>query len=90
MVAIMGTSICHMVLGERTGTVEGKCGVVVDGIVPGLFGFEAGQSVERLASGQEPQLDVTPIDHRSTSLLAGVHGPNARISAGGRRESKPR
>ena len=44
MVAIMGTSICHMVLGERTATVEGMCGVVEDGIVPGLFGFEAGQS----------------------------------------------
>ncbi|HEX6209094.1 MAG TPA: ribulokinase [Actinomycetota bacterium] len=44
MVAIMGTSICHMVLGEATATVEGMCGVVEDGIVPGLFGFEAGQS----------------------------------------------
>jgi L-ribulokinase len=44
MVAIMGTSICHMVLGDRTETVEGMCGVVEDGIIPGLFGFEAGQS----------------------------------------------
>jgi L-ribulokinase len=44
MVAIMGTSICHMVLGTRTAEVEGMCGVVEDGIIPGLFGFEAGQS----------------------------------------------
>jgi L-ribulokinase len=44
MVAIMGTSICHMVLGDRTATVEGMCGVVEDGIIPGSFGFEAGQS----------------------------------------------
>jgi L-ribulokinase len=44
MVAIMGTSICHMVLGDRSAAVEGMCGVVEDGIVPGLFGFEAGQS----------------------------------------------
>ena len=44
MVAIMGTSICHMLLGEELATVEGMCGVVEDGIVPGLFGFEAGQS----------------------------------------------
>jgi L-ribulokinase len=44
MVAIMGTSICHMVLGSETATVEGMCGVTEDGIVPGLFGFEAGQS----------------------------------------------
>jgi L-ribulokinase len=44
MVAIMGTSICHMVLGDRAAVVEGICGVVEDGIIPGLFGFEAGQS----------------------------------------------
>jgi L-ribulokinase len=44
MVMIMGTSICHMVLGEKERRVEGMCGVVEDGIIPGLFGFEAGQS----------------------------------------------
>lgn len=44
MVAVMGTSICHMVLGDRPAVVEGMCGVVEDGILPGLFGFEAGQS----------------------------------------------
>ena len=44
MVAIMGTSICHIVLGDRPAVVEGMCGVVEDGVVPGLYGFEAGQS----------------------------------------------
>ena len=44
MVAIMGTSICHMVLGATLSEVPGMCGVVEDGIIPGLFGFEAGQS----------------------------------------------
>ncbi len=44
MVMVMGTSTCHMVLGERSAQVEGMCGVVEDGILPGLFGFEAGQS----------------------------------------------
>jgi L-ribulokinase len=44
MVMIMGTSICHMLLGEQERRVEGMCGVVEDGIIPGLFGFEAGQS----------------------------------------------
>jgi L-ribulokinase len=44
MVAIMGTSTCHMVLGRDQASVEGMCGVVEDGIVPGLFGYEAGQS----------------------------------------------
>jgi L-ribulokinase len=44
MVAIMGTSICHMVLGAQEQLVPGICGYVEDGIIPGLFGFEAGQS----------------------------------------------
>ena len=44
MVMIMGTSICHMLLGKEEQSVEGMCGVVEDGIIPGLFGFEAGQS----------------------------------------------
>jgi len=44
MVMIMGTSICHMVLGTQQRMVPGMCGVVEDGIVPGLFAYEAGQS----------------------------------------------
>jgi L-ribulokinase len=44
MVMIMGTSTCHMVMGETLQEVEGMCGVVRDGIVPGLYGYEAGQS----------------------------------------------
>ncbi len=44
MVMIMGTSICHMVIGETEEIVPGMCGVVMDGILPDLPGFEAGQS----------------------------------------------
>jgi L-ribulokinase len=44
MVMIMGTSICHMVLGENEEIVPGMCGVVIDGILPDMPGFEAGQS----------------------------------------------
>ncbi|HTV56579.1 MAG TPA: ribulokinase [Terriglobia bacterium] len=44
MVMIMGTSICHMLLGEDKRMVEGMCGTVEDGVVPGLWGYEAGQS----------------------------------------------
>lgn len=44
MVMIMGTSICHMVLGKEEHIVPGMCGYVEDGIIPGYFGYEAGQS----------------------------------------------
>lgn len=44
MVMIMGTSTCHILLGDEEKVVEGMCGVVEDGVIPGLFGYEAGQS----------------------------------------------
>lgn len=43
MFLIMGTSTCHMLMHEKEVLVEGISGVVEDGIVPGLFGYEAGQ-----------------------------------------------
>jgi L-ribulokinase len=44
LVAIMGTSTCHVVNGAELREVPGMCGVVDGGIVPGLWGYEAGQS----------------------------------------------
>ncbi|MGR6974157.1 ribulokinase [Streptomyces cynarae] len=44
MVAIMGTSTCHVMSSDQHGTVPGMCGVVDGGILPGLWGYEAGQS----------------------------------------------
>lgn len=44
MLMIMGTSTCHLVLGDEEKIVPGMCGVVEDGIIPGFHGYEAGQS----------------------------------------------
>ena len=44
MLAIMGTSTCHMLISDKEVKVPGICGVVEDGILPGFFGYEAGQS----------------------------------------------
>lgn len=44
LVMAMGTSICSLLLGEEEKEVEGMCGVVEDGIIPGFYGYEAGQS----------------------------------------------
>jgi L-ribulokinase len=44
MVAIMGTSTCHIMNGETLREVPGMCGVVDGGITPGSWGYEAGQS----------------------------------------------
>ena len=44
MVAIMGTSTCHVMVSDVLNDVPGMCGVVKGGIVPGALGYEAGQS----------------------------------------------
>jgi L-ribulokinase len=44
MVAIMGTSTCHVMNSDVLREVPGMCGVVDGGIVAGLYGYEAGQS----------------------------------------------
>ena len=44
MLAVMGTSTCHVMNGDRLAEVPGMCGVVENGIVQGLWGYEAGQS----------------------------------------------
>ena len=44
MLAIMGTSTCHVMSSATLAEVPGMCGVVDGGIVAGLWGYEAGQS----------------------------------------------
>jgi L-ribulokinase len=44
MVAIMGTSTCHVMNYDRLSEVPGICGAVDGGIVAGLWGYEAGQT----------------------------------------------
>jgi L-ribulokinase len=44
LLAIMGTSTCHVMNGDTLTDVPGMCGVVDGGIVDGLYGYEAGQS----------------------------------------------
>ncbi|HTW05873.1 MAG TPA: ribulokinase [Acidimicrobiales bacterium] len=42
-VMVVGTSICDLVVRDAEILLEGITGVAKDGIVPGLFGYEAGQ-----------------------------------------------
>ncbi len=57
-VVVIGTSICDMIVHPQETRLPGITGVVKDGILPGLYGYEAGQAavgdmlawfVERLA-----------------------------------------
>ncbi len=44
LVAVMGTSTCHVVNGTELHEVPGMCGAVDGGITAGYWGYEAGQS----------------------------------------------
>lgn len=44
MMIIVGTSFCHLLLLEKQADVKGICSLVKDGILPGYFAYEAGQS----------------------------------------------
>lgn len=43
LVMVMGTSICHMTVDASLRPFEGAFGIVRDGILPGVWGYEAGQ-----------------------------------------------
>lgn len=87
MVIIMGTSNCHVVLGEESVAVEGMCGVVEDGVIPGLFGFEAGQSAVGdifawFVENAVPSSYVATATERSIDLHAALEQDAARLRPG--------
>ncbi|HEY8685305.1 MAG TPA: ribulokinase, partial [Chloroflexota bacterium] len=67
MVVIMGTSNCHILLGDALVSVEGMCGVVEDGVIPGFFGYEAGQSAVGDIFGWFVENCVPPTYHEAAS-----------------------
>jgi len=79
MVAIMGTSTCHVMNGDSLHEVPGMCGVVEGGITPGLYGYEAGQSgvgdifgwfVEQLGGGATHE----ELSAKAAKQAVGEHG----------------
>ena len=44
LMLIMGTSSCHIVNAQTGDPVRGVCGCVKDGVIPGLYTYEAGQA----------------------------------------------
>ncbi len=62
-VMMMGTSTCHLLLSDREEPVAGMTGVVEDGILPGLFAYEAGQAAVGDIFGWFVQHAVPANDH---------------------------
>src|SRR5262249_3066017 len=83
-------STCHLLLSEREEPVAGMTGVVEDGILPGLYAYEAGQAAVGDIFGWFVQHAVPASDHaeahaqgitihtlleqRAAGQAAGAHG----------------
>ncbi len=84
LVAVMGTSTCHLAVSPVDLAVPGFCGVVEDGVIPGLFGYEAGQSavgdifawLDRfLSDGSTPSVERhRRLEQEAAALAAGGAG----------------
>jgi len=82
LVAIMGTSTCHVLVGDSLAEVPGMCGVVDGGIVPGSWGYEAGQSGVGDIFGWFVESSV-PASYAEAAAAQGVsvHDHLARLAA---------
>ena len=87
MLAIMGTSTCHVMNHDQLVEVPGMCGVVDGGILAGSFGYEAGQSgvgdifawyVDNQVPGRYFDGGQTPPACRSTTTSPSSRSPNRR------------
>ncbi|MBN9799033.1 MULTISPECIES: ribulokinase [Pseudonocardia] len=83
MVAIMGTSTCHVMSSDVLREVPGMCGVVDGGIVSGLWGYEAGQSGVGDIFGWFVEHGVPPAHHEAARARGlGIHEYLTELAAG--------
>ncbi len=86
----MGTSLCHILVSKEKVLIDGIGGVVKDGVIPGYYGYEAGQAavgdiydwfVTNLAPGdcyeeasKENMNPLAVMDRRAARLSVGESG----------------
>jgi L-ribulokinase len=88
LVMVMGTSICHLTVTEAQLQPTGVTGVVRDGVLPGYYGYEAGQAavgdmfawfVRTLGTGADSDADggaraYERLEAEAGALAAGQNG----------------
>ncbi len=75
LVMIMGTSSCHLLLAKNGRRIPGICGVVQDGVMDGLWAYEAGQAGvgDMLAWFVENNLPAS-LTREARGFQGGIHG----------------
>jgi L-ribulokinase len=82
MVLVVGTSTCDMIVGPRPEgpekPIRGICGQVDGSIVPGMIGYEAGQSAFGDVYAWFRELLLWPLEKLLPGALSGGLGPQAK------------
>ncbi|MBM4050723.1 MAG: ribulokinase, partial [Planctomycetes bacterium] len=76
MVLVLGTSACQMLMDKQEHLVPGIAGIVRDGILPGFYGYEAGQASVGDAFGWF--VDALGLSHETLARDAAKLGPGSR------------
>lgn len=82
LLAVMGTSTCHVMNATTLAEIPGMCGVVRDGILANLWGYEAGQSGVGDIFGWYVDTAVPPAYHeQARSRGVGLHEHLSQLAA---------
>lgn len=71
---VMGTSTCHQMMYKDFRSFEGLCSIAEDGMIPGLYGYESGQSATGdifgwFANALVPESYYREAERRGESIL---------------------
>jgi L-ribulokinase len=86
-VMVMGTSICHLAITDDEVRLPGITGVVKDGILPGRYGYEAGQAAvgdmfEWFVKTQVPPAELEAARQREVSVYEHLEAQAAKLRVG--------
>ena len=87
MLMIMGTSLCHILISSRETHIAGISGIAQDGVLPGFFGYEAGQAAvgdiyDWFVSNAVPSEYLAEVQKRNINIYDLMNEKMARLTPG--------